>query len=382
MSLTGQLYARPFASNFTKDNVMNDLRSALEGAFGAEENNEEVSTEPSGVVQADAPAQEPTEEVAQSQPVEDEKQDPPKPETVESDSGKNKPADGEESHARNVTKVDRAPVSWKGEAKKVWANLPPHVRQEVQRREREITSALNSVADSKRRVEEISNVLTPHKDRIDHVYKGDAMGLVSNLLNADRIMTSGTSLDKARFVAELIQKAGVDIEQLDAILSGQPAPEARQAESRLEQLLDQRLKPVMSFVEQQRLAEQQRQLAEEQEAVNTVAQMVDNPAYPHLEDVRMDMADVIELAAKRGVAISLDEAYNKAVLMNGLDPQTGSNEAQAAQAALAAHQAAQKAKRTSLSVGGSPAGTGGNSGNPKDLRGTIVRAMGGEGGRL
>lgn len=361
---------------------MNDLRSALEGAFGAEENNEEVSTEPSGVVQADAPAQEPTEEVAQSQPVEDEKQDPPKPETVESDSGKNKPADGEESHARNVTKVDRAPVSWKGEAKKVWANLPPHVRQEVQRREREITSALNSVADSKRKVEEISNVLTPHKDRIDHVYKGDAMGLVSNLLNADRIMTSGTSLDKARFVAELIQKAGVDIEQLDAILSGQPAPEARQAESRLEQLLDQRLKPVMSFVEQQRLAEQQRQLAEEQEAVNTVAQMVDNPAYPHLEDVRMDMADVIELAAKRGVAISLDEAYNKAVLMNGLDPQTGSNEAQAAQAALAAHQAAQKAKRTSLSVGGSPAGTGGNSGNPKDLRGTIVRAMGGEGGRL
>jgi hypothetical protein len=111
--------------------------------------------------------------------------------------------------------------------------------------------------------------------------------------------------------------------------------------------------------------------------------MANDPAYPYFQDVREDMADLIELSAKKGLAISLQEAYNKAVRMNDQVFQATSvrdSTQGATQAALEAHRAAQAAKGASVSVNGSPTGTGRNLGNPSDLRGTIEAMF--SGGRL
>ncbi|MCO5761709.1 MAG: hypothetical protein NHG36_09395, partial [Chromatiaceae bacterium] len=121
----------------------------------------------------------------------------------------------------------------------------------------------------------------------------------------------------------------------------------------------------------------------EQQAVMTVEQMSQDEKYPYFNEVREDMADIIELGARKGVYISLSEAYNKAIRMNDGTFQASSVRDQsqgATQAALEAHRAAQAAKGASVSVTGSPTGTGKNSGDPSNLRGLIENAFGG--GRL
>ena len=41
----------------------------------------------------------------------------------------------------------------------------------------------------------------------------------------------------------------------------------------------------------------------------TVERMAQDPAFPHFEAVRQDMADVIDISAKRGVYLTLEQAY-------------------------------------------------------------------------
>ena len=78
------------------------------------------------------------------------------------------------------------------------------------------------------------------------------------------------------------------------------------------------------------------------------------------------MVDLIEINFSRGVTLSLDDAYNKIVGYKGLaQPQ-------------ARAQDTQRALNASVSVGGAPSSAL-NSGNPVDLRGTILKAL--EGGR-
>jgi hypothetical protein len=113
--------------------------------------------------------------------------------------------------------------------------------------------------------------------------------------------------------------------------------------------------------------------------------MANNPDYPYFEDVREDMADIIEMSAKRGIAVSMVDAYTKATRMN--DSTFGASQSRnqtqsATSAALAAHQAAQKAKGAALSVSGNPTGTGTNFSQPADLRGAIEQAFGNTGSRL
>jgi len=113
--------------------------------------------------------------------------------------------------------------------------------------------------------------------------------------------------------------------------------------------------------------------------------MASDPRFPYFDEVRSEMADIIEIAAKRGVTLSLPDAYEKAVRMNDDTYQaSGARQASSSntQAALQAHQAAQKAKGAAVSVSGNPSGTGINVGNVADLRGTIASAMESMGGRV
>jgi hypothetical protein len=156
-----------------------------------------------------------------------------------------------------------------------------------------------------------------------------------------------------------------------------------QQPNQFEQLLDQRLAPIQKFLQAQQQREQQQAQQVEQQAVQTVTQMADDPRFPYFQDVREEMADIIEMGARRGVAITLDDAYNKAVRMNDstFSATTVRDSTQSAtQQALAAHREAQLAKGASVSVSGSPAGVGKNVGNPSDLRGTIASMF--DGGRL
>jgi hypothetical protein len=106
--------------------------------------------------------------------------------------------------------------------------------------------------------------------------------------------------------------------------------------------------------------------------------MAANPKYPHFDTLREDMADVIDIASKRGVKLSLEQAYSRAAAMNPEVSQLVANQQnQAAKqtAAQVANARAQRALAASSSVNGAPNSlpTGAPSGN--DRRAAIAAAF-------
>ena len=280
--------------------------------------------------------------------------------------------------------IDRAPASWKGEAKQLWADLPLTAKQEIIRRERQTTQVLNDTALDRKRVQEISQVLQPHMERIGALYRGNPLAAIDGLLNVERTLTSGNKSTKAQVVANIIKQFDIDIVTLDSMLAGTDLPPEVRQQSEVDRLVEERLRPVMSYVEQQKAKELALQQSKQTEFRTTVEQMAEDSRYPYFEDVRNDMADLIELSARKGVDLSLEAAYDKATRMNGYANQADnmdSNQA-ATQAALQAHQAAQKAKGAAVSVSGNPASTSSTVPPNTDLRSLISSAFEGGGNRV
>jgi len=376
---------------------MSELRAAIEAAASTpseettndepsvqvESTSTEGSSEGSASVQSsDAPST--TDPVSDAPATEKAANDKP---SIEEVAGKdNKPVEDknetpEQREARH--RVDRAPQSWKGEAKKVWDTLPLQVRQEVARREREMLPVMQQAAQDRQRIQQMVEVMTPHRDRIQQMYGGNPVAAIGNLLQAEQMLTTAPMQQRAQFVARMIQQYGVDIRALDAALVGESMPEQVQQQSTIEQLLERKLAPFQQFIQTQQEREQQQVRQQQEQVTSTVQDMANDPKYPYFQDVRSDMADIIEMGARRGVAISLEDAYTKAVRMNDDVFQATSvrdSTQGATQAALEAHRAAQAAKGASVSVSGAPTGTGRNLGNPSDLRGTIEAQF--SGGRL
>jgi hypothetical protein len=87
--------------------------------------------------------------------------------------------------------------------------------------------------------------------------------------------------------------------------------------------------------------------------------MASDPKYPHFETLRDDMADLIDIASKRGVYLTLEDAYARATGMNPeVSRQVATQQSLASKqsAAQAANTKAQRALQASVSVGGAPAG--------------------------
>lgn len=382
--------------------MSDDLRSTIEAAASSTPSTPEVSHAAPVQVESPAPAIEaaPVSSEAKSSHsddagsagVSDAPADAPRadaPKSIEEAAGaESKPvADSTETVEEKAARqrVDRAPQSWKGDAKKLWEQLPLQVRQEVARRERDMQVKLQESAQDRQRVQAITEVLTPHRERIERMYGGNPITAINNLLQAEQMLTAAPAKQRAEFVANLIKQYDVDIMALDAALAGAPMPENIQQQSQIEQLLEQRLAPFQQFLQTQQQREAQQRQQVEQQAVMTVEQMAaDTEQFPYFQDVREDMADIVELNARKGIYISLPEAYNKAIRMNDDTFRAASVREQhqgQQQAALDAHRAAQAAKGASVSVSGSPAANGRQQlGNASDLRGAIAAAF--DGGRL
>lgn len=354
--------------------MSDDLRSTLESAV--EEHSEPAGAplQPEPVEVVAKPDESPIQEAAAAPTEEGAERSSSDIKSIEEVVGE-KPVDKAPADPR----IDLAPQSWKGESKKVWAELPLNVRQEVIRREREITKGLNESAQARHQVGQIQEVIQPHMDRINTIYGGNSIQAISNLMGIERTLASGDPVSKAQLVAKMINHFKVDLVTLDKLLVGEtPTPEAQQ-QSTIERLLEQKLAPVQQFIMSQQQREQQQRQKAEDEMIHTIESMSADPKFPYFNEVRNDMADLIDIAAKKGLYLSLPDAYTKAVRMNDgtFEATTVRDTSQAAtQAALQAHQEAQRAKGAAVSVGGSPTGVGVNAGNASDLRGTILAALG------
>lgn len=353
-----------------------ELRAALDAAFEKETPVDESQSTP--VETETPPAAESQEAVGDPSVEVGAKTDEPKPEDdsagkkveVPSAQSPQVPEDG----AKGIHRVDRAPASWKKDAKGEWNALPLQARQEIHRREMEVQRVLNETAPIRQEVQQFRETVTPFMARIQSlgVTPHQAVG---ELLKADYLLATGTQSQKAMFIDKLVQDYGVDIKELDAAIAkrlgggGQQQSQQQQGfdPNQISQLVQQQLNQALAPIYQQRQQEQQQIV---QQAEMTIEQMALDPKYPHFESVRQDMADLMEINARRGIYISVQEAYNKAT---GMNP-----ELSAMQQATQLNQRAQRAAAAAASVSGSPVGGGTQShASEGNLRADLEAAFGG-----
>lgn len=304
-------------------------------------------------------------------------------ETRKADEGTKDPArqDDDEQKSDDITvkqhRVDRAPVSWTGKAKGDYNSLPLHVRQQIHKRDIEVERVLQETAPVRQIAKEFQDTVSPYMARINGFGVSPAQA-VGELLKADYALASAPPQKSAALMAKLIKDYGIDLKMLDGALTGlyggetppgttTPQGDPGMAEQIRNQVL-QELSPVLTFAQQQKKQQQDNFVTQQNEARSVVETMSLDPKYPHFEEVRMDMADIIEMNAKRNVVISPEEAYNKAVIMNPnvADKVLATNK----------HEDAQKALNASSSVTGSPATSGTNTvQHDGTIRGAIESAI-------
>lgn len=354
---------------------MAELREALENAINeSEAATATPSQEPSAPVEASTNIEEAsavdasTEESSTPEPTSHD-DSPKKEDAAPKEAATDTPAPTTTTTKTN--RVDRAPASWKGQAKGEWNNVPLAIRQEVHRREMQVEKVLNETAPIRQFHQQFQQVVTPFQARMQDLGVNPVQA-IQNLLTVDHQLSSAPKAQRAQLMAKLIKDYDIDFVELDNALVGATTPQAQQSdvEQRILQQVQQLVNPILQ--ERQQAAQQQRQ-----QVAQTVESMAEDPQFPYFNDVREDMADIIDMAAQKGVAITLQQAYTKAVRMND-DVFQQTQQQGTMQMANQRHQQAQRAKVAASSVTGSPA-SGGDTRFVGDgsLRGALEAAFSG-----
>lgn len=257
--------------------------------------------------------------------------------------------------AADGTKAVKPPASWSVATREKWGQLPADVQAEVHRRERETAVALQEAAEARRHHEAFRQTVAPYEGMI-RAEGGEPLRAVQSLLQTAAALRTSPPVHKAQLVANLIRTFGVPIEALDAALAGQPPPQGAQGAQYAPNGMapgpyqDPRVDQLLARMQQ---AEAQRASALQQEAHSVVSAFQGE----FLDDVREEMADLMEAAGKRGLKLSIEDAYNRAVLLH---PEISAVLEQRKAAANAANASAsmQRAKAAGSSVRTRPAGGG------------------------
>lgn len=185
------------------------------------------------------------------------------------------------------------PVSWSADAKADWAKLPPVIQQAVIKREQEISNGGRQWSEEKRRFEDL---LEPVRQAASRYGIDEREGL-------QRLVAAQNALDRdpVNGIKQIAQSYGVDLTTMST------NPDHRVVDPMLS-TLSQRLESIEQTVQQERM----------QSAIQTVESFKStkdasgNPAYPHFEDVKVEMGKLID----SGEAKTLAEAYEAAIWRN------------------------------------------------------------------
>lgn len=265
------------------------------------------------------------------------------------------PTEGEPA-AQPQSNLDKPPVGWGANRDALWAKTPADVRGLISRRESEIQRGMSDAGRSKAIAAEYASVIQPFGQTIARLGSNPREAL-TEVMKTATMLIEGSQETKASIVTEMILNYGIDLGGLDKILTaalqakqeGKPmpwmknVPQARQPQAPI----DPRLAKMLDRYE---AAERSHDEELKQEAATAMASMVN---VPHFEEVRHDMADIMELSAKRGKVLTIQQAYQKAVQLNPEISAIVATKTQKTDVSKAASTLA-KARRASSSVSGAP----------------------------
>ena len=193
------------------------------------------------------------------------------------------------------------------------------------------------------------------------------MALMESFLQTASTLQGGSAQQKAQTIAQLVNHYGVDINELDqSLVGGSNDPQQAQ----MEQLIKDRMAPYDQMVQQMAQQQDYQQQQVQVQADTDVKTFSEKAEF--LSDVRIDMADMIDAAARQGRNMGLQEAYQKACTLNPQIMAVLTQRQQAKQLQGSAENIAAKREAAS-SLSGKMAGSGGGSGS-MSLHDTLARA--------
>ena len=228
------------------------------------------------------------------------------------------PIAGDETPPAEAAKIgeapeDKAPVGLSPEAREVWKDAPKALREAIVKRETDYATGIQQYAQKAQRAESMDRALQPFQ-QFFATNGNNPAETISGVLQTASVLQMGSPNQKAQAVAQLIKQFSVDIRSLDSLLVGEAPAEG--GNDQMGQMLDQRLGPINQFMQ----GFQQNQQDQRQQAQNEISTEVDafsvDPKNEFYNDLKMDMADLMDLAANRGINMSMQDAYDKAVMMH------------------------------------------------------------------
>lgn len=264
----------------------------------------------------------------------------------------------------------KPPISWKAAAKEQWAKLPLDIKNEVLRRETEISKYISANDHHRKFTEGFAKTVQPFMPLIQ-AQGSTPLQAVRNLMTTAAGLSTGSTEQKARIVAEIIGNYGVDVETLDKILASGAHKTSNSGSGHVDPAIMQALRPMYEFMGEVRQAREMSEQRKRQEAEALIEQ---HSNLPFFDDLAEDIADIMEIAAKRGVELNLQQAYEKAVALNP-DISKVINQRKAAEEARAnGGTRLAKAKRAASTITGAPVGGSGGSSAPKSRRDALEAA--------
>lgn len=257
--------------------------------------------------------------------------------------------------AENQAPTVKPPQSWRPDEREGWDQIPEKAKEAIRRRENEMVEYMRQTADDRRFAQNVSKKMEPYRSLLQTIYPNPEAA-IENLCQTLNVLHTAPIPQKVRAISEIINTTiGRDpnaFRMLDEILSGEGTGIDPQ-QALIEQQLQQRLAPIEQRFNQLQQLEQQQQFAAQQMATQTVEQFLSQQEFGN--DVRETMADLMELAMRRGQELTLEQAYSQAC---NLDPTISQIIQRKQQEQLIAQraQATQKAKSAAVSIAGSPTG--------------------------
>lgn len=248
----------------------------------------------------------------------------------------------------------KPPQSWRGPAKETWAALPEAARVEVLRREKEINTQLAAVGEERKYAQSMRAAVAPFEAQI-RAEGSTPERAVASLMQTALALRTAPPAHKAQLVAGMIADFGVPLDGLVAALQGQPVPEQQRQPAQVDprQLVAQVKQQLVQELSQQRESALVTRYTAETESFLEAQPVHGLDGTDYGQEIREDMADIIERAAKRGSTITLEQAYSRAAREH---PEVSKVLAQreAAAAAAKANASTRRARAASSSVRHSP----------------------------